>query len=325
MNAPAGTPSQMYVQAAAKFEEALREMGPLAKEGTSLHGIPPVYFLNIERANCLFLSGASEYIDEAIRIYEYVISIAPKDPTVRLRLARALDKKSRIETSERSVEELNHSVALLRDGERLIADDPLTGNEHWIAISMRVQLGFVYWKLAHAYRRVGAPEEFIGNLARAIRVTRRGYRYWLRVEDKKTRESSSHKTLAHKALSNILYYCGEIARHRGPCSDRHKNWILSTISDFKSIQFSETEYYREYFKTRDNLMSAYEAIGDFDEAAKYAYENFGELRDRAEKMEGRPLMSDEVIAVYSRSTSFSEEGQNFKSARAFLREHRGWA
>lgn len=309
-----------YLEAAKQFSQALDLIGSTAQESTHRSGLPISYFLKMEQANCLVLSGEFSRLPLAIPLYEEVLKSHPTDATVHLRLSRALRAQlinESDQTKRQSV--LTRACELLSKGIPLVVSDGLTGPSHWLNLSMRIQLGFNHWELSELYRHANRTDERLLELNDAIIVTACAYRYWSRIEDEKIRESSTHKPLAHKGISNALYYCAQITKGRPTKDPKDVKRLKTFVNIYKSIRLSPKEHYREFFKTRDNLMYAYAAMGDNDTAANLAMENYAELRDYAETLSGHPLLSNEIEpALIALRGEKSPELLNFLSAKAFL-------
>jgi hypothetical protein len=322
----------IYLRAATCFEMALRQISPkIAKSRTHRGGATVDYFLKMERANSLFFSNDPAVLDEAIRIFDEVLRESPSNSPVHLRLARALYARVRFKRRTAPSDEtgiaadLNRAKDVLEKGVDLILTDPLTGPDHWINISMRIQLGFAWWCLSGLDQRGQNGVGGLASLRKAVDVTYQGYEYWEKIQDGALRESSSHKPLAHKAVSNMLYYAAAIVSKQSPVPQEDIDYIHKLIRIYQGISLEPKEYYREFFKTRDNLMRAYEAVGEIDVAAKYAHENYIELRAIAEKIENRALLPKEIEETLKRNAGVdSGELSNFRSAYTFLKCHRGW-
>ncbi|WP_289014409.1 hypothetical protein [uncultured Methylobacterium sp.] len=294
-----------YVTAAVKFREAIEGLGPLL--GTPVTGRfdrTVEYFLKIEFANCLFFSKIPEEQQKSVEIYESLAAAYPQDPTVRLRLATAMASTRRGDEGA-----LRHAIALIKEAIPLIAADPLTGPDHWLAISCYVHLGFLDWGLSVALEKRGDREGAVRSLREAVDHTTQGYRIWCRL-DPAVRGVEIYLLSAHKALSNLLYYAAKFVRLEQNDAQINRKLIEDSIQDLSELDVPK---YKEYYKTRDNIMHAYVAIGKRDSARQAARDNVNELKKLAESRVGRQLTATEIEGCLD-----EDEQRNYRTAASVI-------
>jgi len=275
-----------FAAAAGFFEQAMVGLGSgadlpvLDRDNRAVR-----YFLEMELANCYLYGAMVHKLDDAIKIYSGVIEKFPRDPVARVRLAKAIVEKN--PTRETFLK----SIDALRAALDLISSDPLTGPGHWVQMSTLIQMGWDYWKLAEEYKKAGNNDAQKEQLRNAIKTTREAYQYWSSL-DKDDAGGVTHRLLAHKALSNILYYAAKLRDLVPPedpdcSSDAIRKWIgeLSAIV---------VPGYRDYYRTQDNMMHAYDSIGERDAAVNLANEIYDYLKKTAERRAGRVLKFDEI-------------------------------
>lgn len=256
-----------------------------AEEGRSVK-----YFVDMERAYCdLSLGENAERRLEAITHYEnaakkfMIISREYiKDPISRYRLAQSLAKTAKTN------EELAIVEKVLEECINNYKEKSLTGMEGWFIIAAKVLLGWCFWAQSKLMKE---SMEIKRKLDLAIEVTISAYRIW---EDQDISLKEKNKIYAHKAGSNILYYCYDIHK-TGLATKRENDKIILEFLDF--IESVDVRYYKEFYRTKDNIVHALLALGrpeDVLRASELARENFIELRALAEGRSGRPLDKSEV-------------------------------
>lgn len=294
-----------YLAAAAKFEEALGELGDLVSTpvpGCFDHTVE--YFLRIEYANCLYFSRIEGEQRKAVAIYEELARAYAQDPTVRLRLAIALAS-----TANRDRSILTRAIDLTKQAIPLIDDDPLTGPTHWLAISCHVHLGFLYWKLFEAMERNASREEILDLLRSAAASTQKASRMWAELSAE-VQGQDTYVLTAHKAMSNLLYYAAKFYRIETGDDTINRDLIEDTIAKLTALEIPK---YREYYKTRDNIMHALSAIGKRDGARQMARDNVNELKKLAETRARRQLISTEIDGFLD-----EDEQRNYRAAAAVI-------
>jgi ppGpp synthetase/RelA/SpoT-type nucleotidyltranferase len=296
-----------YLLAATKFEEAIEGVGPHGEtQIPEAGGLPVTYFLKLELANCFSFSDDVARLKPAVELYHSIAKRFPRDPTVRLRSARA---EVRLRKEDRQA--LLDAIDLVEECIHLIADDVLTGPKHWLKMAAYIQLGFTHWlisDLAAKDRDFGSQE---ASLEAATTSTLQAFQFWVDL-DEALKGEETYRLYAHKAISNVLYY---VARSLGlrPGGQRYDaEAIRGFLTTLDSIPVPE---YLEYYKTRDNKMHALIAVGSKAEARGLARQNVGELRRRAEARAGRPLAMTSVDTELDEGEAFC-----FRTASAILAE-----
>ena len=294
-----------YAGAAEKFREALSALGAKAElQVTSKHDRPVSFFLQLELANCLVLSGSK--FDEARGIYAALHEAFPKDPTVSFRYARALLRSPADKT------DIQRACDLSKLGIANIEGDPMTGPGHWLPIAAQIQLGFADWNLARNAEEAHDQSKALEYVLDAVRETEKAYDLWNDLP-RNRRKEDTHRLYGHKAASNLLYYLAEVLRLREGNDDSARQGIRKYMSILRE---EEVPMYESYYKTRDNLMHAHVALGELVEARELAGKNRGELRKLAEARAGHPLTFD------VRTYLSAEEGRNWESASEVLADAR---
>lgn len=297
-----------YIAAAEQFKKAMGLLGDRSSSPIKArHNIPAEYFLKTELANCNAFSRVPDRQREAMDLYEQLIAAYPEDPTVHLRLGNVI---SNLEGDTRAGVE--RAISLLERAISLIRSDPLTGKSHWINISSRVHLGFLHWRLSKLL--AGAQEcgpLVLAELEKAIQATLQGFDFWKKLPGPYT-DRDEYRLQAHKALSNLLYYSAKFVLIKKDHKSINAAAIKSYISQLDEINVPN---YREFFKTRDNVMHALIAVGDLEQAQSLARENLIDLRKRAEARSGRSLVATEVDQFLE-----NDEKTNYQAAVATLAE-----
>lgn len=299
-----------YLQAIDKLSDAIAVLGERAETIILPDTRRSVaYYLRTELANCHYLvaEDAERVIlssnelkveqergfQRAAELYEEVLRRFPEDPTVLLRSTKAIFRLGKDHAA--ALKTIDACVAK-------IADDSLTGSDHWLAVAAWVQKGLIEWVLS---RQSEDPAARLGLVESAIGSTIKAHNSW---SDQRpdARLRTENLLACHKAMSNILYYLADTILN-GPPSAQYGAELLRhyrhLISDMR------VDPYKEYYKTRDNIMHADWALGDKDSAKSLAQETFAELRGLAEQRAGQPLDSNEVAAYLQRT-----ELPSFKAA-----------
>lgn len=294
-----------YLSAAEKFKKAIDMLGPLLETPVPERFARTVeYFLNIEYANCLYFSRILQEQIKSLEIYEYLSVKYPQDPTVRLRLATAFAA-----TSRDDVQVLRRAIDLIQEAIPLIAGDPLTGSSHWLLLSCHVHLGFLYWTLSVADEGTLTTRGVLELLNKAIDSTQMGYDIW-RELDPETKENDTYKLTAHKAISNLIYYAAKFVRYDSGDPVINRALIEKCIASLDELKVPK---YREYYKTRDNIMHALSAIGKRDGARQLARDNVNELKKLAENLARRQLISTEIDKFLD-----EDELRNYRAAAGVI-------
>ena len=188
-----------------------------------------------------------------------------------------------------------------------IEGDATTGKDHWLPIVARIDKGVIYWQMSKLAELDGRLELLEQAAQRSIDALKT----W-DAQSEGARHESANRLAAHKAASNTLYFLAAILE-LGTSSAFSKTDLEHHLDRMKELSI---EGDGQYFKTRDNLMHAKNALAEHDEASTLAGETFIELRAVAEKRAGRPLDGSEVTAYLAGS-----EATCFQSARKVLSGH----
>lgn len=283
-----------YGEAIAAFAGAIEAIGDrldLTVDGSGSRTVR--YLLETEQAHCIFRTAETGFrgvaspaadaaarrqrlYEDAHRLYGRVASANPSDATAKLGLARAVQRLDRIPAG------LAHAEALLDDCIRLIGPADILRNR-LLPISSRIQKGVVLWQRAEAIAGDAAlAREFV---ERAVDVTVQASEIWMEYGED-VRLTGYNRAGGHKAASNILYYVAQLVK-RGWSRPGYDAETLKRY--LPMLEGLRIEPYREFFKTRDNLMQAYDALGEVTTARDLARTTFTELRGEAERRAGVPL------------------------------------
>lgn len=285
--------------------EAFRNsLSALGKHATaSVHEVsdrPVRFFVQMELSNLELLLaeaknaqgdsfGSAQLHKEAISGFESVLKEFPNDTVARLRLARAITREAN------TADTRARARSLIEEAIVLLGSDPLTGPKHWMAISARTQLGNLYWQ--EASDSIPSEDLRASLYRRSIAITKEAVETWNR-QTKDGVAEVANRLAAHKALSNVLYYYGDLIIRTTTGTDDDRAELRRCIADFDNFSVPD---YREYYRTRDNLMHGWLALGEQDKALALASENFRWLRSEAEGRAGVVLQSDQLKAYLSRS------------------------
>ncbi|MBK3405260.1 hypothetical protein H0176_00985 [Methylorubrum populi] len=308
-----------YGEAIAAFAGAIEAIGErldLRVDGTGSYTVR--YLLETEQAHCTFRKAETEFrgmarvpteaaerqrqlYEDAHRLYGRVATANPSDAPAKLGLARAVQRL------DRTPEGLARAEALLDDCIRLIGHSDILRNR-LLPISSRIQKGVVLWQRADAVAAddADAARRFV---EQAVDVTVEASDIWMSYGED-VRLTGYNRAGGHKAASNILYYVAQLVK-RGWSSTSYDGEVLRKY--IPVLEDLRIDPYREYFKTRDNLMQAYDALGERETARNLARETFNELRSEAERRAGVPL-DIEGVALHLES---GERGC-YEAARSVL-------
>lgn len=219
---------------------------------------------------------------EAEAIYERVRGSFPKDPTVHMRLGKVVEGRAQ------SGADFERSESLFDAAIALIELDPMTGPDHWMAISARIDKGVSIWRqIKYLSPKLGA-EASLERLNAAAVATLDAYRIW---QDQSPLRNELNKVIGHKAASNLVYFLAKIVEGGGTLSPEQEDLLTRMI---EVVEGFGAEPYPDFYKTRDNLLHAYQALGRMDRVRDFATENFVELRAKAERNSGAPLDSRQI-------------------------------
>lgn len=219
---------------------------------------------------------------EAEKIYERLVKRFPKDPTVHMRLGKMIERRAS------SFEDFKRSEALFDRTVELVPDDPTTGSDHWIAISARIDRGVSIWKQVRFLGDSAPVEQQASELARAAEKTAEAFEIW---QQQSLSGNELNKIIGHKAASNVIFYLAAINELGAPLTPDQRTLMTQMIAEAEQ---GGVEPYADWYKTRDNLLHGYAALGDDAKVRQLALENFNELRARAEAASGRPLDTSEI-------------------------------
>jgi hypothetical protein len=204
--------------------------------------------------------------------------------------------------------QLREAQRITDQGIKLVAEDQITGSNHWVAITSHIDEGFVLWRLAQNQGGEKSPAA-LDLIAEAADANLDAIDVW-KSQSEIARLSVSNRMGAHKAASNMLFFAGKLIE-----SDRITDRINEDTlrGHIQMIEDLSVYVYSDFYKTRDNLLHAYRALNEHEEARKLADANFEELRELAEKRCGCRLDIAEIPAHLRRS-----ELRCFNTARRFL-------
>jgi ppGpp synthetase/RelA/SpoT-type nucleotidyltranferase/tetratricopeptide (TPR) repeat protein len=277
-----------YHAAAESLAKAKVELAPFLERKLANRGDMPVsYFIDMEIGNAHLFTDDPVKIQKAITIFQRVSEKFPKDPVSRLRLARAIITGKNIQESR-----YEEAEELLREAFELYKYDVLTRDQPWIGVALQIQISFVTWKKSDLLRNSGKAGEAARALKEAAKSALAGYRQWedLPLASRQEHEVQQH---AHKALSNLLYYCAQILK-LGETDETFNAAALRGWVD-KIVQVGD-ESHGDYFKTLDNMMQAQLALGDQVSAKELAKRIFNIFQGLASSRSGRDVAFDEIAA-----------------------------
>jgi hypothetical protein len=314
--------NSQYLKVASLFAEAIASLRPGDELIRTRRGHRTVsYFLRVEMANTLIWSKDTSRFLEAIGIYREVLSDFPEDPISRLRFGRAVavlyDARETFSSTEAIESILHESSVEMKKAIKYIKRDQLTGPEHWINISIRSQIAYNSWILYLSAKKI----EY---LQRASNEAEAAYKAYLAIPKKIS--DQAYIILVYKALSSRVYFLADLMRVTKDSKEKLKaaKDLSESISWLNSLPQIERPY-RDMYKSYDNLMCGYAALGDIVMAEKYARHTFREFRERCENKQGRALSSSEICAnLITEYGEKSEEAEHFNDALIFLQRHCSW-
>lgn len=319
---------QCYADAALSFRRALDLIKPehLDLRVRESDSKTVRYYLEIELGNCIFMTAEDQTSwparpmaervsawKQSEEIFARIVELNPSDPTARLRLAKAVerisfDARSKEERNEECLIGLDRAETLLDECIERIDADPTTGPDHWLGISARVDKGVMHWKKSQV---VGGHAE-ADLLELAVSQSLLAYQTW-KSQNEPIKATELNKLNAHKSVSNALFYVSRLVKLAYT-----ENYDARFLEEYIPIVMGMTvDNYTQFYKTRDNLMHAFEALGDWTSANNYAMETFRELRALAELNAGRPLDADKVGGHLLGSEKFC-----YEAARTLLFDER---
>jgi ppGpp synthetase/RelA/SpoT-type nucleotidyltranferase len=245
------------------------------------------YFLQMELANCYVNGSMTDRAAAAKEIYERMALQYPSDPIPNLRLARVF-----------TMDDAKASFELARDvmarAIPKVADDELSKAMPWVAIAAYMQQSYVLGKLGD-FTKLAKPaadtaraawlDEVKNLFVAAADSARLGYAAFLAVP-RDVREDGDYPQHGQKVLSNLLYYTAYLVRQRRETPEFNRQRLKGWLAEFETLK---TKRYREYFRTEDNAMHAYDAVGDMKQAGRHAVSILHQLRVMAERRAGTEL------------------------------------
>ena len=273
--------------AAASLDEALGGLDARQlRASPRSSGLTLGYYLRMEAAAArvslaalLDSAKADELRREAEQIYTDLEKQFATDPTIKMRLGKVVESRAA------SVQEFQRSEAFFDDAISLVSADPSTGDDHWIAISTRIDKGVSRWKRG---KKEGTTTALLKGLSAAAEATQTALDMW---KGQSPPSNELNRVIGHKAASNIAYYLAMIVEEGGSLTTAQKKQLEQTVD---MVERYPGEPYADWFKTRDNLIHSYRALGRTSDAVENAKANFVELRRVAEEKAGRPLDTAEV-------------------------------
>jgi hypothetical protein len=322
-----GEEAQTSVEKISRFEEASESFDAalklLARKQRNV--ILPTrlsvhYYLQIEYGNCKMAVAEARgrvkkpglkrerLCHEAARdAYTDVANLYPNDPVAHIRLGKAQEKLAG------SIAELEAAKATIDRGIALIGDDQLTGSDHWIAITSRIDQGFVLWRMAQKQRSESDPIA-LDLILEAAAANLEALQTW-EAQSETVRLREDNRLAAHKAASNLLFFGGKIVEANRETPSINRGTLRRLIAFIPSLAI---DTHADFYKTRDNFLHAYRALGDEENARLLAEANFLELRALAEARTGPARDIGSVARALHGS-----EARCFRTARQFLFRHEG--
>ncbi len=280
-----------FQAAANSFDKALSSLPRHAMaEIVDLPGGRPVeYHLEMEAAAARALWAqlldedvAKQVRAEAVKIYRHVLVDHDRDPIALIRLGKLLERESTLAA-------LNEAVACYDRAIGLIDNDKATGAEHWVAISVHIDRGVAFWKLTH---HAADEVDRVHLLRQAIEASRRAYDVW---QGQLNPLLQPNKISGHKACANTIYFLAKLSAGGTELSPDERKLIEDLLVKMDKAKVSK---YSDYYKTIDNMMLGYVALGQHDIARQLAYENYGTLRTQAEAAAGGRPLDERSIAEH---------------------------
>lgn len=275
-----------FQSAASSFDEALASLTARQRDAKVAAGTLTVaYYLEMEKAAAqvaaasLLADGEKKgLLADAEASYTDLERRFPADPTVKMRLGKLIQNRAS------GVDDLERSERLLDAAIVCIDGDPTTGRDHWIAITARIDKGVAIWKRG---RFDSTPESLQEGLAAAAVATQDAFDIWIAQSPS---GNELNRVIGHKAASNIIYYLSMFAKNGGTLDALQEKQLREMV---EQVERYVGEPYRDWYKTRDNLIHFYQ-IFEPAKVAELATANFFDLRRKAEDKAGRPLDAAEV-------------------------------
>ncbi|MEA3010583.1 MAG: hypothetical protein QOJ91_2275 [Sphingomonadales bacterium] len=285
-----------FSEASSSFKRAIGNLNKRCLDANLETGRPIRYYLSMEQANCqVSISEAAasrvQHHDEieitalaaAKAIYTDMVAIFEMDAVSHIRLGKVQEKLASNEA------DLAAALAMTEAGIGLIRADELTGSDHWIAITSRIDKGFAIWRMVESQPNEQTDKAFELIESAAV-ANQEALEIW-RSQSETARLKRSNRLGAHKAASNLLFFGGKLLEGGKISETVNADQLRALIELIESLTI---EVQADYYKTRDNFLHAYRALGETDMAQSLAETNFRELRDLAEARSKRPLNVDSV-------------------------------
>ncbi len=244
-----------------------------------------------------------DYLGDAAKIFQELYIESSDHPYIAWWHARTFYRSnSNQEAISQTVEILNKALVCVENSEETEASS-------WMKMNILNLKGNVTWILASKYS-IGSADEVASIYDKAVNITKDALEVYFSLS--KLSASLSHlKLMAHKASSNILYYIGSFCLENNILSSNHKADLMVQLEFLENLKLERTQ---DFFKSRDNIMIAHQALGNLPVARQLAYENFEELRANAQNRLGRPLLEMGDI----KSHLVQVERPSFESAAKLL-------
>lgn len=264
--------------AATNLDGALGDLTPRQRDAKDRRSktLSVGYFLAMEAAGARVRAAvltastdeSSRLRAEAEKMFQGLAERFPRDPAVHMRLGKIIESRAS------SLDDFKKSEGLFDRTVELVPDDPTTGPDHWIAIAARIDKGVSIWKQVKFLHSSLSADERREMLLRAADATMGAITIW---KQQSPSGNELNKIIGYKAASNFVFYVAAIAEDGGILSEEEKKLLAEMV---EVVELSKIDPFDDWFKTRDNLLHAYRALGNLEQALALAWENFTELRAR---------------------------------------------
>lgn len=305
-----------FLQGSRAFSDALELLGDEFVNTNLESGRPVRYYLTIEFGNCHMSAGEENLrldtpdpdaentrFEAALGAYKAIVEGFPEDALGHYRLGKCTERLAR------GAAQLQDALEITKRGFDLVAADALTGLDHWMAIRLRIDEGFILWRLAQLETSEDCPAA-LDLIQAAAEANLKALEVW-KAQSESARLLYDNRLSAHKAASNLLFFGGKLIE-AGRATDMVDPDTLKAQMSF--IEGLAIETHADYFKTRDNFLHAFRALNDTEGAREMADVNFVELRQLAERRSKRRLVDMASIEAQLRGS----EARCFRTAKRFL-------
>lgn len=267
----------------------------LEKEGKENRGLERRsmgYFVNIESAVARQSLASllrkndeerSPVLEQASSILRRVVNGQRDDPVAHWRLGKVLVQLAA------NKEITAEAISLFESAETLVLKDVETGEDHWLAISIQIDKGFAH------FRGAGMAEksEAIQGLGLAVSACEAACQIW---RGQSAGDIELNRTYSMKAESNIIYFLAETKRRAGQLTAEQEERLREVIA---GVLAQGDLPLSDGFKSVDNLIHGFWALGEDERAKDFAWKNLQSLRERAESKAGNLLNGNEIFDYLS--------------------------